>query len=75
MPGLTGFEVYDRMRADDAIRNMPVLFVSAVADRPETARELARRSIADVLRKPFDLKVLLDRVHALCPADGVEPAD
>lgn len=70
MPGLTGLEVYDRMREDDAIRNMPVLFVTAVGDRPEFANELARRSITDIVPKPFELNVLLDRVRALCPTDG-----
>jgi DNA-binding response OmpR family regulator len=67
MPGLTGLEVYDRMRADEAIRDMPVLFVSAVGDRPDLVAELARRSITDIVRKPFELNELLDRVRTLCP--------
>jgi DNA-binding response OmpR family regulator len=67
MPGLTGIEVFDRMRGDDDIRDMPVLFVSALGDRPEMADELARRSITEVVRKPFDVNELLDRVRKLCP--------
>lgn len=65
MPGLNGLEVYDRVREDTGIRNMPVLFVSANV-RPFD-REFKRRKITDVLRKPFDLNDLLQRVRVLCP--------
>lgn len=68
MPGLTGFEVYDRILQDESIRNMPVLFVSAAARQFE--KEFADRKIADIIPKPFDLNELLDRVRELCPADA-----
>ena len=71
MPGLTGFEVYDRILQDESIRNMPVLFVSAAARQFE--KEFADRKIAHIIPKPFDLNELLDRVRELCPADA-EPA-
>ena len=66
MPGLNGLEVYDRVREDDGVRDMPVLFVSA--NLPQFEREFRRRNITSVLTKPFDLNELLDRVRALCPA-------
>ena len=65
MPGLNGLEVYDRVRDDTGIRNMPVLFVSA--NVPQFDREFKRRKITDVLTKPFDLNDLLQRVRSLCP--------
>ena len=65
MPGLNGFEIYDKVREDPDIRNMPVLFVSAAATQFED--EIKKRSITDVISKPFDLNDLLDRVRALCP--------
>ena len=65
MPGLNGFEIYDKVRADPDIRNMPVLFVSAAATQFED--EIKKRAITDVILKPFDLNDLLDRVRALCP--------
>ena len=71
MPGLSGFEVYDRIVEDESIRNMPVLFVSAAAKQFEA--EFASRKIGDIIPKPFDLNELLDRVKALCPANA-EPA-
>lgn len=68
MPGLSGFEVYDRVRDDDGIRNMPVLFISAAAGTFE--KEFKERKIKDVISKPFDLNDLLERVRVLCPPDA-----
>ena len=66
MPGLTGIEVFDRIRADPDVRNMPVLFISAATQDFE--REFKHRQIADVIAKPFDLNDLLAKVRALCPS-------
>jgi DNA-binding response OmpR family regulator len=66
MPGLNGLEVYDRVRADTDVRDMPVLFVTAASKEYE--RQFADRKIADVIMKPFDLNDLLAKVRALCPA-------
>src|SRR5207253_7925948 len=65
MPGLNGLEVYDRVREDATIRDMPVLFVSA--NLPQFEREFKRRKITSFLTKPFDLNDLLERVRTLCP--------
>src|SRR3989440_8026548 len=70
MPGLNGFEVFDRVRADTDIREMPVLFVSAATNQYDT--DFAKRSIKDIISKPFDLNDLLERVRLLCPADDGE---
>ena len=66
MPGLSGLEVYDRVREDPNIRDMPVLFVSA--NTPMFDAEFRKRNLTSVLTKPFDLNDLLKRVRALCPA-------
>ena len=68
MPGLNGFEVFDRVRADTDIRDMPVLFVSAATTQFDG--DFAQRGIKDVISKPFDLNDLLDKVRLLCPSDG-----
>ncbi len=70
MPGLNGFEVFDRVRADTDIRDMPVLFVSAATNQYDG--DFAQRGIKDVISKPFDLNDLLARVRILCPSDGGE---
>jgi len=68
MPGLNGFEVFDRVRADTDIRDMPVLFVSAATNQYDG--DFAQRGIKDVISKPFDLNDLLERVRVLCPPDA-----
>ena len=65
MPGLNGFEIYDRVREDPLIKDMPVLFISAATAHYE--QDIKQRGIVDVVSKPFDLNDLLDRVRALCP--------
>jgi DNA-binding response OmpR family regulator len=68
MPGLSGFEVYDRLRAGSAVAKPPILFISAAAGL--YAADFARRGITEVIAKPFDLSEFLDRVRAICPADA-----
>ena len=68
MPGLSGFEVYDRIKADPTIRDMPVLFMSAAA--AAHTEDFRTRGITDILEKPFDLNELIDRVKKLCPPAG-----
>ena len=68
MPGLNGFEVFDRVRADADIRDMPVLFVSAATTQYD--KDFAQRRIKDVISKPFDLNDILAQVRVLCPADA-----
>ncbi len=67
MPGLNGFEVYDRIRADPNIKDMPVLFMSAAVAAYD--EDFAKRGITDIVSKPFDLNDLVARVKQLCPAD------
>jgi len=68
MPGLNGFEVFDRVRADTDIGDMPVLFVSAATNQYNG--DFAKRGIKEVISKPFDLNDLLERVRVLCPPDA-----
>ncbi len=66
MPGLNGIEVFDRVRADPDVRDMPVLFVTAAT--VDFQRQFRDRRISDVVTKPFDLNDLLAKVRKLCPA-------
>lgn len=71
IPGNGAFAVLDLLAADDATRRIPVLLCTgAVQDVEEQAARLKRDGI-EVLFKPFDIEVLLDRVCRLC---GVESA-
>ena len=66
MPGLNGIEVYDRIRADQQVRDMPVLFVTAAGNNFQ--RQFGERHISEVIQKPFDLNDLLQKVRDLCPS-------
>lgn len=65
MPGLSGIEVFDRVRADPDVKDMPVLFVTAASREYE--HQFRDRQVTDVIAKPFDLNDLLAKVRSLCP--------
>lgn len=66
LPGMNGLELYDKIRKDDRLKQVPVVFETAWAQ--DYASEFKRRGITAVIEKPFDLTELLKRVHQLAPA-------
>jgi len=65
LPEMSGFELYDRLRADARLRTVPVIFETAVSR--EQGAEFRKRGIHRVLQKPFDLNELIARVKELAP--------
>jgi CheY-like chemotaxis protein len=63
MPELNGYEVLERMRADDRLRDVPVIMISAV-DQVESVVRCIELGAADYLPKPFDPVLLSARVGA-----------
>ena len=70
LPGMSGFELYDRLQYDPRTRNVPVLFETASGS--ESIVEFQRRGIATYVMKPFDLNELVAYVKRL--ASGRERA-
>lgn len=64
MPKLTGHEVAEALRDDDALAGIPVIFVSAKAQGADVARGMDLGA-ADYVTKPFDPIELVDRVTAV----------
>jgi putative two-component system response regulator len=62
MPGLDGYQVLERLRADPATAEIPVLFLTAMADPEDEERGLARGA-ADYIAKPIRPKVVHARVR------------
>lgn len=62
MPDLDGFEVCTRLKANEATRAIPVIFISALDDSETETRGLALGA-ADFVTKPINLAVLLARVQ------------
>jgi len=58
LPGMNGMEVLARVKADDALRTVPVILVTGIAD-PESVRAGLEAGAYYYLTKPFDAPMLL----------------
>lgn len=63
MPGLNGYEVLERMRADARLRHMPVIMISAL-DEIDSVIRCIELGAEDYLSKPFNPTLLRARVGA-----------
>lgn len=63
MPEMTGFEVLQRLKGSERLRNMPVIVVSALESACDIAPCIAIGA-DDFLTKPVDLTLLRARVNA-----------
>jgi DNA-binding response OmpR family regulator len=63
LPGMSGFELYDKLRTDPRTSQIPVLFETASGS--EAISEFRRRGIATYVKKPFDLNVIVAYVKRL----------
>jgi CheY-like chemotaxis protein len=64
MPGLDGWQVCERIRADPALADTPVVFLSARAQESDLARGAEVGADAYVT-KPFDPLALIELVERL----------
>ena len=65
LPGMSGIELYDRVRQDDNLKGVPVMFETAVASEHRMA--FKRRGITKVIEKPFELDEIVRTVRELAP--------
>jgi CheY-like chemotaxis protein len=63
MPGLSGYEVLSRIKADADLREIPVLMISALDQTASVTRCIALGA-DDYLTKPFDPLILRARVNS-----------
>ncbi|MFN3353722.1 MAG: PleD family two-component system response regulator [Brevundimonas sp.] len=64
MPGMDGFEVSRRLKADPATRHIPVILVTALDGREDRIQGL-EAGADDFLTKPIDDVVLMARVRSM----------
>ncbi len=64
MPGMDGFEVCKKLRADPRLSEVPVIMVTALDDR-ESRLEGIAAGADDFISKPFDRTELRARVHTI----------
>lgn len=64
MPQMSGFELLDKMKANERFKQIPVLMVTA-SGTEEAVLQAARRGAADFVVKPFSSDTFLSKVEAI----------
>lgn len=72
MPGIGGFEVCRRLRADARLQHVPVVMLTALHETPAKVQGLDAGA-DDYVTKPFDVAELLARIRAQLQARGTDP--
>jgi PAS domain S-box-containing protein len=62
MPEMDGYEVCNRLKADEHTRAIPVLFISALSETEDKVKGFAAGAL-DYITKPFQLEEVLARVE------------
>ncbi|MDF3867191.1 two-component system response regulator [Pseudomonas denitrificans (nom. rej.)] len=71
MPGMTGFEVCQRLKAEQATCAIPVIFVTALADVPDEAKGFEVGAV-DYITKPVSPPIVKARVRTHLSLVSVE---
>jgi len=61
MPGMDGYEVCDALKADTHLRDVPVIFISALGEVEDKVKGFAVGGV-DYINKPFQVEEVLARV-------------
>ncbi len=62
MPGMDGFEVCDRLKADPATQKIPVIFVTARGEVEDVTKGFAKGAV-DYITKPISPPIVLSRIR------------
>ena len=65
MPEMDGWEVYQRLKADERTKDIPVIIVTAKAQRIDRVLGLYVVGVDDYITKPFSPKALLASVRQI----------
>lgn len=63
MPDMDGWEIYQHMKADEELRNIPVIIVTAKAQSIDKVLGLHIAKVDDYITKPFGPQELIDSVN------------
>ncbi len=63
MPGLDGFTTAERIRADEATRHIPIIFVTAISKEQRHVFKGYETGAVDYLIKPFEHDILKSKVQ------------
>jgi sigma-B regulation protein RsbU (phosphoserine phosphatase) len=62
MPEMNGYEVCDRLKADERLKDIPVIFISALTEQLDKVKAFATGGV-DYITKPFQMEELHARVE------------
>lgn len=63
MPDVDGWEIYQHMKADEELRNIPVIIVTAKAQSIDKVLGLHIAKVDDYITKPFGPQELIESVN------------
>jgi DNA-binding response OmpR family regulator len=73
LPGMSGWQCLDRLRAWERTARLPVLMLTAAADDLERARLLPPDDCTTYLGKPFDIDDLLATIRGVIETCNEQP--
>jgi diguanylate cyclase (GGDEF)-like protein/PAS domain S-box-containing protein len=70
MPGMDGFETCRRMKREAALRDIPIIFVTALSESSSEEKGLALGA-ADYITKPFNVGICRQRIRNLLERESL----
>lgn len=64
MPQMDGHEMLERLRADDALKRIPVIMLTARCEAQDIATASAQ-GVSDYVTKPFDFGQLMEKIRTV----------
>jgi len=71
MPEMNGYEVCERLKADDHLKGIPVIFISALTEQLDKVKAFATGGV-DYITKPFQIEELHARVETHLKLRGLQ---
>jgi len=70
MPGMDGNEVCKQLKSDDILKNIPIIFITALSDTETELQSLALGA-ADFIQKPFKIEIARLRIDNLLEREAL----
>ncbi|MDD5409235.1 MAG: response regulator [Candidatus Omnitrophica bacterium] len=74
MPGLSGFDVADRLKQNKETSGIPIIAISGYFPIDKRGILLEKRSMDRVIKKPFEIAELIMEIETVLNKTGVVPA-